>query len=540
MALRVCALVLVALALLVPAAGPASATAAAGLPGAECPVAPDPAALPDAATLRQMNTFLAGLGVRPTGSAAQNKYITWIRRQLRQIPGAHIAEQHFTINRWSHGSMKLRIGTGRSSVVVPIAAPVPYAEPTPRGGDSAPLVEIPDEQPITAANAAGRIVVRPAPAGEVPNYDFFLPAVSWAVYDPQNTIDPTQQFLGDFINYNARVADLRDAAAAGAKAILFVKDLPRSQLANHYEPYEGTPWQVPAVYLGADEGKQISDALAGGAQVTARLVLHASYRQVQTPTVLATIDGQSPQRIVVDSHTDGTNAVEDNGPIAMIAMARYLAALPSSCRPRTIEFAFPTAHFYQRVADSEHRYGGAGVIATELDHEYDEGKVSSVLVLEHLGAIDYEQMPRAGGGPGYELMPNGLRAIQFIGITPSPPLVAAVTEVVHNYDMQRTILLQGADAPGSTVPAHCNFGGEGTPYNVHLLPTIGVIAAPQSLYDPSFGLEGIDFDVMHSELLGYTELLNRLGTMSQAEVAGEIPVEREQRAAGGAPCPPEN
>jgi hypothetical protein len=86
-------------------------------------------------------------------------------------------------------------------------------------------------------------------------------------------------------------------------------------------------------------------------------------------------------------------------------------------------------------------------------------------------------------------MSNGLRAIQFIGITPSPALVAAVAEVVRNYNMERTILLQGADAPGSTVPSHCNFGGEGTPYNVHLLPTIGVISAPQSLYDPPFGME---------------------------------------------------
>jgi hypothetical protein len=297
---------------------------------------------------------------------------------------------------------------------------------------------------------------------------------------------------------------------------------------------------VPAVYLGANEGKTISDALASGAPVSARLVLHAHYRSVETPTIRATIAGASSQRIVVDSHTDGTNAVEDNGPVAMVAMARYLAQLPSACRPRTVEFVFPTAHFYQRLVDATHRYGGAGVIATELDSEYDHGKVSSVLVLEHLGAIDYEQMPRADGGPGEELQPNGLSAIQFIGITPSPPLVSAVTEVVRNYDLQRTILLQGADAPASTVPSHCNFGGEGTPYNVHLLPTMGVISAPQSLYDPSFGLEGIDFDLMHRELLAYTELVNLLGTMNQAEVAGEIPLEREQRAAGGAPCPPEN
>jgi hypothetical protein len=527
-------------ALLAPGAGAAAPQANPHASALSCPVAPDPAALPDAAKLREMNAFVGALGVRPTGSPSHSKYIAWILRQMRTVPGAQISEQHFTINRWSGHSMSLQLRVGSSTRMLPVAAPVPYAEPTGSGGASAPLVQIPDQERITAANAAGRIVVRPAPAGGVPNVDFFLPVVSWLVYDPNNTIDPTQTFFGDFINYNARVADLRDAAAAGARGLLFVKDLPRRQLTNHYEPYEGTPWKVPAVYLGSDEGKAISDAIASGSPVSGRLVLHASFKQVDSPTIIATIPGASPQRIVVDSHTDGTNAVEDNGPVAMVAMARYLAALPGACRPRTIEFVFPTAHFYQRVADPAHRHGGAGVVATQLDAEYDRGLVSSVLVLEHLGAIDYEQMPRSDGGAGQELLPNGLRAIQFIGVTPSPSLVATVTEVVRRYDMQRTILLQGADAPASTVPSHCNFGGEGTPYNQHLLPTMGVISAPQSLYDPSFGLEGIDFKVMHDELMGYTELVNRLGTMAQAEVAGQIPLEREQRAHGGAPCPPEN
>jgi hypothetical protein len=98
----------------------------------------------------------------------------------------------------------------------------------------------------------------------------------------------------------------------------------------------------------------------------------------------------------------------------------------------------------------------------------------------------------------------------------------------------------GADVPGNTVPEHCSFGGEGTPYERHLLPTIGVIAAPQSLYDPAFGLEGIDFDVMGNELRGFTELVNRLGTMDQSAIAGDVPTERAQRAAGAPACPPAN
>jgi hypothetical protein len=262
---------------------------------------------------------------------------------------------------------------------------------------------------------------------------------------------------------------------------------------------------------------------------------------VTTPSILATIQGQSKQRIVIDSHTDGTNAVEDNGPVAMVAMARYLAGLPMACRPRSVQFAFSTAHFYQRVGpDPAIRDGGAEQLAQRLDRAYDRGTVSVVLVLEHLGAIDYEAVPRSGGKPGDVLRSIGERAIQFIGVTPSPALVGAVDGVVRAYDMRRTILLQGSDLPGSTVPMHCSFGGEGTPYERHLLPTIGVIAAPQWLYDPAFGLNAINFNVMHSELQGYTDLVNQLGTMDQAQIAGDVPAERQQRALGAPGCPPEN
>jgi hypothetical protein len=365
-----------------------------------------------------------------------------------------------------------------------------------------------------------------------------IPLISWGYYDPASTIDPSATFYGDFIAYNARVHDLRDAAAAGAAGLLFVKELPRRQLLGHYEPYEGTQWSVAGAFLGAEEGQLLADAIADG-PASARLSLRARVTPVVTPTILATIPGQSEERIVIDSHTDGTNAVEDNGPVAMVAMARYLASLPMACRPRTIQLAFSTAHFYQRVADPNVRDGGAEQLAQQLDADYDQGTVSVVLVLEHLGAIDYEQVA-ATDGAGKRLEPNGLRSVQFIAITPSPALIGAVQGVVQRYDMQRTILLRGSDVPHPTVPEHCSFGGEGTPYNRHLLPTIGVIAAPQSLYDPAFGLEGIDFDVMHDELLGFTELVNRLGTMEQSVIAGDVPAERAERAAGAPGCPEAN
>jgi hypothetical protein len=527
-----------AAAVAVSVSGGAGAQAVPGA-AASCPVAPDPSALPSAARLKQMNAFVGKLGARPTGGRAQARYIGWIRRQLKTVPGIRTSDLGFRINRWSSSSARLELrGAGKRPIKLAVAGPVPYSKPTGKRGVSAPLAFVPTGTAIDTANAAGKIVVREAPAGSVQQALFLLPVVSWTTYDPNNTINPADNFKGDFIAYLDRIADLKNAAAAGAKGILFVKPLPRAQIKGHYEPYEGLPWGVPGMFLGADEGKRITDAIDAGKHPSARIVLRARFKRVKTPSVLATLPGASAQRLVIDSHTDGTNAAEDNGPVAMVAMARYFAALPAACRPRTLEFAFSTAHFYQRVASPDTRDGGAEQLAQRLDRAYDKGTVSAVVVLEHLGAIDYEEVARPHGRPGVRLAPNGLRAIQFIGVTPSPSLVETVDGVVRSYDMQRTILLQGSDAPGNTVPQHCSFGGEGTPYEKHLLPTVGVITAPQSLYDPAFGMEGIDFGVMHDELLGFTELLNRMGAMSQTEVAGKVEVERQQRASGTTPsCP---
>jgi hypothetical protein len=486
-----------------------------------------------------MNAFLGPLRARPTGSPQQKVYVDWIRKQVQSIPGVKLDEQRFTINRWNVTSTKLRVRIDGKPAMLPVADAIPYSQPTGKRGVAGPAMFVPDDQPITEA-ARGRVVVRPAPAGSVPMYDFLLPVVSWESYDPGNTFDPAGNFYGDFINYNARVADLRNAGKFGAKALLFVKELPRKQLVGHYEPYEGSQWQVPGAFLGADEGKTITDAISAGHTTSIRIVERGGYKKVVTPSLEAVLPGASAQRIVVDSHTDGTNAVEDNGPVAMVAMLRYYASLPLECRPRTLQFAFSTAHFYQRVADPNQRHGGAGQLAAQLDRDYDSGTVSAVVVIEHLGAKDYQTVPRKDGGAGSELAQTGLRAVQFIAITPSPSLVSALDSVVRSYDLQRTLLLQGADAPGSTAPSHCSFGGEGTPYNVHLLPTIGIISAPQTLYDPAFELEAIDFDEMHSQVLAFTELINRMQAMSQTDIAGSVPADRARRANGAQTCPNEN
>jgi hypothetical protein len=221
-----------ALAVLAVLAAPASAQAQT-----PCPVAPDASKLPSAAQLRTMNSIIAH-GARPTGSPAQARYVKWIRDRLKDVPGIQLSRLDYRISRFTPSSTTLTLRIGTRVRRLAVAGPVPYAKPTGEHGVAGSVTFVADDQQISAANSKGKIVLRHAPAGSVPNAAFLLPVVSWSTYDPNGTIDPSKNFYGDFINYNARVIDLRNAAQAGAKAVLFYKDLPARQLRGHIEPYE--------------------------------------------------------------------------------------------------------------------------------------------------------------------------------------------------------------------------------------------------------------------------------------------------------------
>src|SRR5262245_3247132 len=118
--------------------------------GAMCPTAPDPAALPDAAALADMNAFVARLGVRPTGSRAHARYVDWIRRRLQEIPGVALSELDFPIDRWSARRAKLVVSAGDTRVRLTPAGPIPYCAPTDPRGVAAPLALVPIGTPITA------------------------------------------------------------------------------------------------------------------------------------------------------------------------------------------------------------------------------------------------------------------------------------------------------------------------------------------------------------------------------------------------------
>jgi hypothetical protein len=503
--------------------GDRSAAPAAVVPraAAGCPDRADPGALAGTARLLRDNRAMARFGRRPTGSANQQSFIAWLERRLRRIDGVQLGGVPYTVDRWAEQGAGLRAAGAR----VAISGAVPYAK---AGTGTGPLVYVPAGTALSARDVKGKVVVRDAVPGSVPNAAFR--AVEWFEWDPDGTLaaDAPDSYERDFAGYNQRLTDLDDAAKGGAAGLVFVHGFPRAQVRGQYAPYEGIHWKVPAVYVGADEGERMKALAETGAPATVAIRAH----DVRSPTrtLVATLPGVSDERLVVESHTDGMNAIWDNGPIAILALARHFAALPRECRPRTLQFVFTTGHLYQHLMGTADRGGGAELEAQQLDKDYDKGSIAMVFALEHLGAKEYAAVPRTDGGPGRKLVPTGRSELNTLFAGESPVLVRALDEQVVKHDLRRTFVLRGSDAPAPKIPPHNSFGGEGTEYQQHLIPTIALVTGPWTLYNPAFGMEAIDGELMRRQTLIFADLLHGLASQPAAALGGGYLGERAARS----------
>jgi PA domain len=488
---------------------------------ARCPRAVDAHAMASAKALRKLNAAEASFGARPTASDAQNRFISWLARKLKRIDGVKVRSLDYTINRWVSNSTALSAG----GAAVQVAGPVPHSKPTGAGGITAPLVYLSAGEPITAANSAGKIVALEDPPTTYPYSVFFPGSLGVAGYTPIG-LDPNAPYTRDS---RTEATYLRQAQTAGAAGLIIVKDLPRSEISGFYRPYSGTNWTIPGAFVGADEGVALKQVATGAGQAT--LSVDASFGPAPTRTLLATLRGRGrrPAKFVVESHTDGMNAVWDNGPIAMIAMARYLSDLGRQCRPRTIEFAFTTGHLYGSIGSED--------VAARLNSQYDSGRVAGALALEHMGAYEYATVPRSDG-PGNHIVRTGDHELTLVSVTQSSALRAAVIAAVNRARLDRTAVLTGTDPPNpNRAPPNCAFGGEGTAYDRELVPAIGEISGPRELFTPGYGIETIDFPFMRRQTLAFTNLLLRLNRMSIRAISGDLIEMRRQRASGAPGCP---
>jgi hypothetical protein len=505
---------------------------------AECPTTIDDATFASESELRRLTAKMVSFGMRSTASRSNERFINWLRGEMRRIGGMDIRTERIRLRRWQPipkaddvpgrdlaraGALTLVAADGTTQDV-PVAGPVPYALPTSKRGAQGPLIYIPPDQPITAENAAGKVVLRDFPDRSIPYIGFQL----LGLYVTPDIVART----GDYERpYLAALPDeLLAAGVAGAAGLIFAFDVPTEQVRGYFDPHNGTHYAVPAVYVGADEAAQLRTAAATGA--SARIVVRAKVDRASTRNLIATLPGQTPERIVLSVNTDGTTWVQDNGTAGVLALARYLAALPIACRPRTFEIMFGGAHLHIS-REGTNRY------AARLDAEYDAGTVAFAFVLEHLGTREILPVPDADG-VGQHLVFTGNGDPLLFAAGDSAALREAAVTATQRRNLTDTAVLRGAEVPvPGRAPEICSFGGIGGAFQSHLIPTLAMISGPWSLWAPAFGESAIDFGRMRQQLLAAGDAILALHALPSAAIAGDYPSLRAQRAAGAPTCPHE-
>ncbi len=499
----------------------------------ECPAVTNPARMASAGQLRRWTAKFNSFGPRILGSAAQNRAIGWLEKKSRGL-GMKVHSLRYSPWSWrpttgfrnrpgldigAAGELKVTRADG-SPVTVPDAGAVHWSKPAAGKGRTGKLVYLPPEEEITPANSAGKVVIRDFQLGSIP-FNLLGPVLGlWQSSD----LDGYDSYVRPYLSPNLQT-DSVAAGKAGAAGVIFVFDLPAKQVRGYYDPHTGIIYRQPELFVGRAQGEQLKALAAQGAKATVRVMARISRRPSRN--LVARLPGQTKQKMVIVANTDGTSWVQENGVIGMLAIARYYAKLPKSCRPRTLELVFSTGH---------DAFRNDGLLPRH--YPMDKKTIVFGFGLEHLGTR--EILPE-GEGADRHLKFTGLMDPSIIGAGESQPIRDAAVAAVQRRKLARTSVLKGLGVPDpNTAPSICSMGGLGTFFQRAVVPNLAMISGPWSLYDPVFGAKALDFKHMRQQILASTDAILALDGLPKDEIAGEYPALQEQIDQGlKQPCPPE-
>ena len=471
----------------------------------------------------QLVQAMVAYGPRLTGNAAHKAYVDHLAQAFAGL-GLAVRRDTQVFDRWEARAFSLQVETGGRMAPVTVAGYHPYSGSTPPEGvqgrlvypgliDTPPLPNPGDhgsfdsfvqaltqrlEAGVTASAASqpggvkGAIMLVNVPS--LPLFAGLADIVKSHEYDPDNTLHFGTSYRRTWINgFLASLADIYKSL--GAAGIVYILDAHPDNARGQYVPFFSRLKQFPGLLVDRVAGGQLR--LLAKARAKARLTLTATVeRGATTDSLVAILPGMSDENIIINTHTDGQNAFEENGAAACIALARHYAAQPIAQRPRTLVFSCLTGHM---VADLPQAQGFIDA------HPDLVARAVASLTIEHFGATEWLDSPLFGYRPTGQ--PEAAGIFHTGGLL--QPALASVKAV----DLRRTLLLR---------PLFGFFFGVGHPLAHAGIPTLAYITGPEYLVAvaPDGHLGKFDKRRMRRELAWSVDVLRRMNAMSAAQLRG--------------------
>jgi hypothetical protein len=265
------------------------------------------------------------------------------------------------------------------------------------------------------------------------------------------------------------------------------------------QPFFGPPTPVPTLWVGHAAGERLKAAAAKGASL--KFVLDATvHEDTPSDTVWGVLPGATDEVVVINTHTDGCNATEENGGLAVTSLAWALSRLPKAERKKTYVFLMTTGHFSHGFI--------RGAESWQKENPDLMAKAVACMTCEHLGAREWRDV--AGT---YKDTGTFTPGTAYTWTKPMARLFSEVVAASHADPMAAV----DPTAPGQ------RFYGEGAAFWRAGVPTVAYITGPDYLMaaPPKGGeIEKLDKARLHQELVVFARTLEKIDAMSKAEIKG--------------------
>ncbi len=438
--------------------------------------------------INKMNSF----GTRLTGSKGHTDFINFLKAEITKMDVAVFSDP-FYFNRWEEKCSSIKIFGENETTDIPVSSAYPYSGQTTPIGITEELVFVKNITDV--ANVNGKIAVF-----NIRNINF-LP--SELAFD-KRTCYPEDVVLEK--KYDGPVATSFVQCFYGiiskfakAKAVILVwQGLHNDMVKGQYLSFIMNYQNIPMLWVNESDGEKV--ITAAKKHKKANFVLEAETEEhAFTESFYCIIEGKNKkENVIVNTHTDGTNCVEENGAIALLQLIK---GLKDTQPERTHIFVFTTGHF--RLPHFKDIKTGSFQSASRwlaMHRELWDGKGNHMkcvanLTLEHLGCKEWRDVDGEyiyTDKPDVELVYTGNKFVDKLYI-----------DTLKDRKTVRTMTLRGHNA--------LHFG-EGQNFFTMGIPEISLVPAPYYLcvISDSHEMEKFDIDLMTEQTETFAKLIEKI------------------------------
>ncbi len=444
--------------------------------------------LPTPEIIRRDYQRMVDFGPRLPGHPNHVRFVEFLAREFQQIGLTLGPCDSYAYRRWDPLAYGLDLEDDGTMKPVPNIAYYVRSHPAPPGGITAPLYY------GGTIDKNGPTALGEVPAGSIVVFDGKLPQTTI-----QQLVDPLYIHLPDAekAEYLSRpykrlwlmpAFPLEAVLAKGAAGVVIIIDVSDAMIAGNFSPHAShyKP-PLPTLFVGNEAGNDLRRLAK--LRKRAKLTLDAQWVDCTVPSLTAILPGESDEVVVIDTHTDGQNFIEENGGMAMLQLAGHFASLPKHQRlRRTLVFAGWPGHMSGALPEC------AGWVRAHPDLVK---RAAAAVTIEHLGASEWEDVP----GKGYA--PTGRNEYMNFATT-GGVLTNLVKDGFRKFDLRQHGIQAG---PGTTTGAVFHDSG---------VPHVGIIGGPNYLLGivKNGHMDKLDTDLATRQTAMIAELLTRIDGLS--------------------------